>query len=185
MKRLSFAALGALILLSACREDAAPRAEKSDTEEAAFVRAILSDLQAASFAENREYCGVVGFDSEGHLVSSPISRGDEGSCLVTDDGDVVIATASFHTHGGFSEAYSSEVPSVDDLEGDEAEGIDGYVATPGGRFWFIDTAEDVIVASQLCSIGCLPSDPAFIPGRDGDIPPTMTYDEIVEFYDAR
>lgn len=182
MKLCHLAALSFPFVLGACQDEPLPRVEKSDTEEAAFVRSILSELQRASFAENREYCGVVGFDSEGELVSSPISRGDEGSCSVASDGDVVIATASFHTHGGFSEDFSSEVPSIDDLEGDEAEGIDGYVATPGGRFWFIDTAEEVIVASQICGIGCLPSDPAFVPGLDGEIPVSMTYDEIAEFY---
>jgi hypothetical protein len=53
------------------------------------------------------------------------------------------------------------------MEGDADEGIDGYVATPGGRLWYIDTVD--MVASQLCGIGCLPRDPKFVAGQNGEI----------------
>jgi len=153
-----------------------------DADEVAFVTEILSELQPPSFAENVEYCGVIGFDVDGDLVASPISRGDESSCLVEYDGPVEVAIASFHTHAAFSLDYSSEFPSVGDVEGDEAEGIDGYVATPGGRLWYIDTAEDIII-SQICGVGCLPSDPNFVPGADGKIEQSYTYNELVTFFE--
>ena len=149
-----------------------------EADELAFVTRVLSELQPMSFAENREFCGVVGFDDKGRLAVSPVSRGDESSCLVEDDGPVEVVTASFHTHGAFSPDYFNEVPSNDDVEGDEAEGIDGYVATPGGRLWYIDT-EDLII-SQICGIGCLPADPKFIPGSDGHIAESYTYDALVD-----
>jgi len=151
-------------------------------DEVAFVKTLLAELQPVSIAENVEYCGVIGFDRNGALVASPISRGDESSCLVQDDGRVDVAIASFHTHAAFAPDYASEFPSVDDVEGDDAEGIDGYVATPGGRLWFIDTAEDIII-SQVCGVGCLPSDPDFIPGSDGEIATSYTYDELVSYFE--
>lgn len=149
-----------------------------DMTELEMVKQVLSELQLVSIRENVEYCGVIGVTDAGSLATSPISRGDEGSCLVEDDGPVTTIFASFHTHGAFSLDYASEFPSVDDVEGDEAEGIDGYVATPGGRLWYIDTAEGIII-SQICGVGCLPSDPAFIPGSDGEIAQSYNYDELV------
>lgn len=151
-------------------------------DEVAFVKGLLAELQPPSFTENVEFCGIIGFDENGDLVASPISRGDESSCLVEDDGPVVVPVASFHTHAAFAPDYASEFPSVDDVEGDEAEGIDGYVATPGGRLWYIDTAEDIII-SQICGVGCLPSDPNFLPGVDGKIEQSYTYDELVTFFE--
>ena len=47
--------------------------------------------------------------------------------------------------------------AVGDIEADEDEGVDGFVATPGGRLWYVDT-KDMIVR-QLCSLNCLPQDP--------------------------
>jgi len=52
-----------------------------------------------------------------------------------------IIFASYHTHGAFSPDYSSELPSGDDMESDEAEGIDEWVATPDGRPCYIDTTD--------------------------------------------
>lgn len=163
----------ALILLGLACPAAAQDAEEWD-----LAAEVLSRLQATSIAENVEYCGVIGFDADGHLTTSPIFRGDESSCLVRADGDVVVATASFHTHGAYSPDYFNEVPSIEDVEGDEAEGIDGYVATPGGRLWYVDT-EDLVI-SQLCGVGCLPADPAFVPGADGNIASSYSYDELVD-----
>lgn len=157
-------------------------AAAQDSAEIAFVKGILAGLQPQSIAENVEYCGVIGFDDAGDLVSSPVSRGDESSCLVEDDGPVVVAIASFHTHAAFAPDYASEFPSVDDVEGDDAEGIDGYVATPGGRLWFIDTAEEIII-SQICGVGCLPSDPDFTPGSDGNIAQSYSYNELVTVFE--
>jgi hypothetical protein len=37
--------------------------------------------------------------------------------------------------------------------GDMEEGVNGYVATPGGRFWYIDG--DRGVATQICGPGAL------------------------------
>lgn len=150
-------------------------AQQSD--EVALVKLIFTTLQPISIAKNVEYCGYVGFNADGQLTHSQPTLGDEGSCLADDPTDIEIITASYHTHGAHSPDYFNEVPSGDDMEGDADEGIDGYVATPGGRLWYIDSVD--MVASQLCGIGCLFADRAFVQGEGGVIADSYSYDELV------
>jgi len=147
-------------------------------EEDALMRTTLSELNVQSFAEGIEFCGYVGFTADGALAISPATRGDESSCLADDPVNLEVVVASYHTHGDFSTEYSSETPSGTDMEGDEDEGIDGWVSTPGGRLWYIDTTD--MITFQVCSIGCLAQDPNFIAGDDGEIAMDYTYDELVE-----
>lgn len=145
--------------------------------EVALVKAMFAKLQPVSIEKNREYCGYVGFDADGRMRASKPARGDTDSCMPDDPELIEVITASYHTHGAYSPDYYNEVPSGDDMESDEAEGIDGWVATPGGRLWYIDT--DTMTASQYCGIGCLPSDPKFVPGDMGKIAPSYSYDDLV------
>jgi len=131
-------------------------------DEEALMRSVFAELNPMSFDENVEY---------------PATRGDEGSCLSDEPENLELLVASYHTHGGYSPDYSSELPSGSDMEGDEDEGIDGWVATPGGRLWYIDTTD--MVTFQICGIGCLPSDPAFIAGESGFIEQSYSYDDLV------
>lgn len=64
------------------------------------------------------------------------------------------------------------------MEADEADGIDGYVATPGGRLWYIDSSE--MVASQICGVGCLPMDADFQPETEITVAPSYSYAELIE-----
>ncbi|MCF2869603.1 DUF4329 domain-containing protein [Octadecabacter sp. G9-8] len=146
-------------------------------DEEALARAIFQDLNPVSIRANVEYCGYVGFTAEGELAYSQPTRGDEGSCLSDDPDNLELITASYHTHGAHSPDYSSELPSGTDMEGDEDEGIDGWVATPGGRLWYIDTTD--MITRQICGIGCLPSDPNFVSGESGIIEQSYSYDELV------
>lgn len=146
-------------------------------DEEALMRAVFGDLNPISIAENVEYCGYLGFTAEGELAVSPPTLGDESSCLSDDPDNLELIIASYHTHAGFSPDYSSELPSGTDMEGDEEEGIDGWVATPGGRLWYIDTAD--MVTWQVCGIGCIPSDPDFIPGDLGIIEQSYSYEDLV------
>ena len=59
------------------------------------------------------------------------------------------------------------------MEADEDEGTDGYVATPGGRVWYLDTTD--MVASQLCGEGCVASDPNFMRGAAGPVASAYSY----------
>lgn len=127
-----------------------------------FVMAHLDAAQALSIRENREYCGYVGLTADGALTATKAAPGYEASCApsapISPNFRVI---ASYHTHGSYSPAYDNETPSVQDLTSDFAEGIDGYVATPGGRFWWISVRDRR--AYMLCGRGCLRKDPNFQP----------------------
>ncbi|MEM1130638.1 MAG: DUF4329 domain-containing protein [Pseudomonadota bacterium] len=126
-----------------------------------YVLALFDDIQVASIEQNREYCGLIGFDHGDHLVHTGPFAGQTDSCD-PNQGEVDIEViASYHTHGGFDPGADSEVPSVDDLLGDFEEGIDGYVATPGGRVWL--NIRDEQLTFQLCGRNCVVSDPAARP----------------------
>lgn len=153
-------------------------ASAQDASEETLMRATLAELNRQSFETGIEYCGYVGLTAEGELAISPPTEGDESSCLADVAENLDVVTASYHTHGDFSTEYSSEVPSVTDIESDEAEGIDGWVATPGGRLWYIDTTD--MVTYQVCGIGCLPKDAEFVEGDDGFIADEYTYDELLD-----
>ncbi len=166
------------LVLGLATSIAASTALAQSVAEGMLMRDTLNALNKQSFAEGIEFCGYVGFGFDGNLAISPPTRGDESSCLSDDPDNLDLITASYHTHGDFSTEYSSETPSGDDMEGDEEEGIDGWVATPGGRLWYIDTTD--MVTFQVCGIGCLAQDPDFIEGDDGLIEESYSYDELVE-----
>ena len=147
-------------------------------QEVALVRSLFTSLQPISIRDGAEYCGLIGFDRNGALVATQAARGDAASCAIEDTGELEVVTASYHTHGTFSPNYFNELPSMDDVEGDEADGIDGYIATPGGRLWYVDSSKRQM--SQLCGIGCLPSDPRFVAGNDGVIAQSYTYEGLAQ-----
>ena len=126
-----------------------------------FAVRHLHQVQLVSIRDNREYCGVIGYDSAGNLMATGPIRGEVGSCDPGDDPPGFEAVASYHTHGAYSRDADTEVPSMDDLLGDFEEGIDGYIATPGGRVWL--NLADEEVSFMLCGRGCVREDPAFRP----------------------
>ena len=84
--------------------------------------------------------------------------------------------ASYHTHGGYAEGYHSELPSGTDMKSDRRLRIDGWVATPGGRLWHVDS--DTMTVREVCGRGCLPQDPAYVAAEDGPLRPVMTYADL-------
>ncbi|APE28625.1 DUF4329 domain-containing protein [Aurantiacibacter gangjinensis] len=127
-----------------------------------FARAQLSDLQARSFSDGVELCGIISENSDGGLVTQEIVVGHEATCDISYFNlRNRLPVASFHTHGRHDDRYDSEVPSLIDLEGDIAGGLHGYVSTPGGRLWRNDPATGT--ANLLCGQGCLPTDPNYQP----------------------
>lgn len=155
-----------------------PTAESDPTgAERAFVSAVLADLQLRSYAENREFCGYIGLDRTGTLASTPVMSGSEASCELPYVPAGFTLIASFHTHGTYSPYYASEWPTTQDVATDASDGIDGYIATPGGRLWHVDT--DTLTVTQLCGRGCLPQDPAYVAADDGPLRASMTYRELL------
>lgn len=122
-----------------------------------FVLAHFDRIQPKSIAENREYCGLVGFTQTGELAVTPARPGNEDGCDVGEAPSGFEVLATYHTHGAFLDDADSEVPSTDDLLGDIEQGIDGYVATPGGRVWLNIGLEKLTY--QLCGRNCVVSDP--------------------------
>ncbi|UIP05898.1 DUF4329 domain-containing protein [Erythrobacter sp. SDW2] len=149
----------------------------SDSEIAAFARTALEDVQQRSFAERKEYCGLILEDDAGNLAVSAVFEGYEAECQLpwlSPMGQYPVAT--FHTHGAYNFDYDSEVPSTVDMEADIGEQIDGFVATPGGRLWKIDWEDEVAV--QLCGEGCLATDPRYRPEPQGGIAQRYTLPEL-------
>lgn len=168
--------LAGLMLLAACAAPTPQQFAVVDTSEVAVARRAFEAIQPVSLRENVEYCGAIGRDRTGRLVASQAARGRIDSCMSHDPSELVVITASYHTHGGYSPEYFNELPSMDDVNGDLAEGIDGYVATPGGRIWFVDTSARRI--RQICGLGCLPQAANFVVGSDGPIQQIYSFAEL-------
>lgn len=135
-----------------------------------FAAALFDEIQVKSITENVEYCGYLGFDADGELAATDEKRGEMDSCLPDDPPPGFEVLASYHTHGAYTIDADTEVPSLDDLQGDIEEDIDGYIATPGGRIW-LNLAEEQI-SILLCGPGCVTYDqsfracPAYPPGEE-------------------
>lgn len=164
-----------------CLSGGGALAQDAAAAEVAFVKALFAKIQPRSIRENVEYCGYLGYDEDGVLRATDPARGEEHSCAA-DWPEGFDPVASYHTHGGYLEDTFSELPSDYDIEGDAAEGIDGYVATPGGRLWYIDSVE--MEAGLICGIGCLPMDGDFNPDASLSIAPRYSYDALVQFFEA-
>lgn len=138
-----------------------PRAITSAREDVQeFARQQLQSLQRRSFSEGREFCGVIVEDAGGKLSTLDVAEGDIANCQYDYQGQVGITpVASFHTHGGASIQYDDEAPSLQDLQSDISSRMDGYLATPGGRFWRIDWQSQT--ANLICGEGCLAQDPNY------------------------
>ena len=128
----------------------------------AFARSFMDTIQADSISESREFCGFF-VKNGGTIAATAPRRGTEASCNYGPT--PATAIASYHTHGSYGENYDNEVPSFFDLLSSREVGFDDYVSTPGGRLWRVDG--DTGDATQLCGLGCLTSDPGFVP-RDED-----------------
>jgi Domain of unknown function (DUF4329) len=170
-----------LSTLSGCNwilEPPFERAQPRTEAEVLFAKSILNDLQETSFNQDREYCGFIGLDIEGDFVATEAVRGEEDGCQPEEPGSDIAILASYHTHAAFSEGYDSERPSTIDLEADVAEGIDGYVATPGGRLWYNDAAAGE--TRMICGSFCLVQDPRYEPFDDVPLETIYGLDELRE-----
>jgi len=145
-----------------------------DAQADAFAVAFLNGLQPRSFAEHREHCGYFLINAAGQISATPPVPGTQASC--TQPTPPPNAFASYHTHGAYDAGYDNEVPSPEDMLGDFAFGIDGYISTPGGRVWRVDVSRTAAV--QVCTLGCVRVDPGFVPRNEASIPPTMTVQDV-------
>lgn len=156
------------------------RAVPQSQAEIAYVTVLFNDIQPQSIAESREYCGVIGITDAGAFRATPPRRGRMASCRppMPDWPDARII-ASYHTHGSASLEYFAEVPSFSDMRTDIEANTDGYIATPGGRLWYVDARARE--ARQLCGVGCLISDPNHRDDPNLDVQQRYTLPELLEF----
>jgi len=145
-------------------------------DELALIHQVMAQVQPQSIKQNREYCGYLGRNAQGVLISTAPSKGRRHSCT-PDWPDGVDVIASWHTHGAFDATAWSEVPSVSDIEADQSEGIDGYLGTPGGRLWHIDT--QTMQVRLICGPGCIAHDGRFKFGAEGWIASRYSYDQLL------
>ena len=189
MKLLLLALVAALALPQTARADlrAVPGIEEhlgrsgeatGTGEELAYVRQIFSEIQPWSIEINAEICGYIGYNRMGQLTRTRHSVGQEASCRLPQWPSKMVVIASYHTHSTWSRHYDSEVPSTLDMESDESSEIDGYVATPGGRLWYVDS--DTMTTGQICGVGCLFQDPGFRPDPPGTIREVYSYQQLVK-----
>lgn len=123
-----------------------------------FARGYLNTAQALSFRDGIEYCGFFFVDAAGAIASTEPSPGEAGSCRIGNPPNGVVA--GWHTHSAYDRDVIGEVPSPRDMAITFEIGLDGYVATPGGRLWRMNSRAQN--AEQVCSAGCLLTDPAFV-----------------------
>lgn len=149
------------------------------SEVQSFARQELDALQSRSFAEDLELCGIIFETSDRELGVSRPNAGDEGSCdIAYFDEPGMVPIASFHTHGKHSRRYDGEVPSIVDIESDVSTGMDGYIATPGGRLWYVD--HETATARMVCGEGCVTQDPNYRTCARDVIAQTYTIGELAE-----
>jgi Domain of unknown function (DUF4329) len=141
--------------------------------ELAFISGLLADLNRTSFARNTEICGYLGRDPQGNLFTTENAPGREAECILPVPPANMTLLASYHTHGTYSPEYDSEFPTTTDMDSDRAANIDGYISTPGGRLWHVDS--DTMVVRELCGVGCLPMDPNYQPDEIGRIRTSYSY----------
>lgn len=150
-------------------------------QEAAFVLALMESVNTLSVRFNREVCGYILRHSNGAYSSTKVSWGAHATCASLPLQDGVDVVSSWHTHAAYAADYDGEVPSIQDVEGDMALGVNGWVGTPGGRLWFIDGATGTM--RQFCGRGCLPEDPDFMPEDHGVVAETYTLEALYARFD--
>lgn len=85
--------------------------------------------------------------------------------------------AGYHTHGLFDADDVNEMPSDTDMLSDQSLGVNGWIATSGGRLWYVDGAR--MVTKQVCTLGCLPTAPGFRKAHGGPIAKGDSFAELV------
>jgi hypothetical protein len=169
------------VLLAACTPapedvDVPPREVPQTRAEVEAVRSVFNAIQPTSIEENREYCGYLFKDAFGLLAVTEPRRGATASCSPRWPRNSANVLASYHTHGAFDPDYDGEVPSYEDMASDILESVDGYVATPSGRVWYIDANRKE--ARLVCGPGCVVSDPTYQPGFDEIIRDRYTLQDL-------
>lgn len=165
----------ALTFPGTVQADTSARAE--DRQLLMAAKQVLTTLQPRSFKSGREFCGLLGRDAQSRIIATRPKRGRVDSCVPHDFHDASVEPlASYHTHGAYEHDADGEVPSYEDLRADMDEGLVGFIATPGGRFWVTLPAESR--TKMICGLHCLPQDRFFQQGDWGLIRDSYTLRDL-------
>jgi hypothetical protein len=165
----------AVTLFTALAPAQAPAQSAEETE---FVMGLMQSMNALSVRFNREVCGFVLQLPDGSYDSTKVSWGGHASCASLPLTPGARPVSSWHTHAAWGEGYDGEVPSIQDVEGDMNFGVNGWVATPGGRLWFVDGQTGFM--RQVCGRDCLPVDPNFFPEEHGPVQGSYSLDGLYQ-----
>jgi len=142
----------------------------------AFAIEVLEGIQLESFERNREFCGYLGLDPRGVLRATDARSTARDGCEIVPAPSDWTVLASYHSHGAFTLVANSELPSTYDIISDAAEGIFGYISTPGGRVWFVDGPKGT--AMVLCGPGCVTADPNYDASIFTQVADSYTLEEL-------
>jgi len=110
----------------------------------AAARAALDYYNPVSVKENAEYGGYIFRTAKGEYGYTKPDKGDFGRVNFTSPEKAAlpgtVVTASWHTHGATMENVISEIFSPHDMKFNQFHGVNGYLATPSGKFKFFDIA---------------------------------------------
>ena len=165
-----------LPLIAATCAPTTPPPPLSDAEISRAIRYLDTSVQPPSIAGGREFCGYFGVLPSGDFTASDPLPGGPDFCDLPGLPTNFQATASYHSHGRHDGISDGEVPSVDDILSDAAEGVWGFVATPGGRVWLIDGYDRS--ATLLCGPGCIRTDPGYREDPLDPVQPFYTLEDI-------
>ena len=166
----------ALLLICLALAMPAGPVQAQSRDEHDYVVALFRQMQPLSFAKEVEVCGSITRDETGALGHTGPFAGTEDSCAIGKTPRGQTAIASWHTHGLFLPGYYNELPSGADVDSDHGAGVNGWVATPGGRLWFVDGERKLV--KQMCGAGCLPVSPGYEP-IEGKIAKGYDFDDLM------
>jgi len=86
-------------------------------------------------------------------------------------------TSSSHTHGPHDPDYTVEMLSDQDMLSNRSLAVEGWVATSGGRQWYVDLA--LIETRQACGTGSVPMAPGYESAGDGPVARHYRFDGLV------
>ena len=173
----AFAALGLTLALSG------GAAQAQSAHETAYVMALMESMNTLSVRFDREVCGYILRHPNGAYSSTKVSWGGHASCASLPVAPGMDVVSSWHTHAAWARGYDGEVPSIQDVEGDMSQGINGWVGTPGGRLWHVNGQTGAI--RQICGRGCLPEDPGFLSEEHGPVSEVYTLDGLYARFGER
>jgi RHS repeat-associated protein len=129
-----------------------------------------------SIAKSKEYATVIVKITKDSEVFYTYLKPNEGSTAsskarglgLSNEGDAV-TVADAHTHGSYDPKYANNVFSKTDTDGNDADKIDGYVATPSGSLLKYDhTSKKVSTIST--NIPSDPNDPQRVNSTNPSLP---------------